>query len=76
MIKICPICRKEFEGRFGKKYCSAKCRDKKDSKSNYMTYEWNNPLAMAAVDAREHGLSYGQAQALKLADSVKIERKF
>lgn len=73
----CKTCGRIFLGRKDQKYCSESCRRAwyKGETAPIAKYRWNNPLAKAAVAAAQQGMSYGHAQAQKLAASVKIERK-
>lgn len=81
---------KFISGKARQRYCSAECRKiarkRNEGKSSYRRYktkeavkqpaeyQWNNPLARAAVAAAEQGMTYGQVQAQRLAATVKIER--
>lgn len=73
----CKTCGRIFLGRKERKYCSVSCRNVWYSVGKVHTteYQWNNPLAKAAMEAAQRGMSYGQAQAQKLAETVKITRK-
>lgn len=78
MIELqCKTCGRIFLGRKDQKYCGESCRNAwySGGKIPATEYQWNNPLAKAAVAAAQQGMSYGQAQAQKLAATVKITRK-
>lgn len=73
----CKTCGRIFLGRKNQKYCDESCRNARyhGGKEQLTEYQWNNLLAKAAVAAAQQGMSYGQAQAQKLAANVKITRK-
>lgn len=62
----CAVCGKEFiSSGTGRKYCSDECKKEARRQRDKARYEKNNPnrnrsLVEMAVEAREHGMTYGQ----------------
>lgn len=73
----CRTCGRIFIGRKNQRYCGEGCRNAwyRGGKAHVTEYQRNNPLSREAVAAVQQGLSYGQAQARKLAATVRITRK-
>lgn len=80
MLKICPICNREFEGHGNRKFCSETCKaaDELLNRTKPEILFEERPRRKSKLDAknakaRSMGLTYGQMEAIKYASEHRVE---